>query len=63
MRLILDRDDLCPEHKDTSCSKIKFWHFTSEAQKALKAVGRATFREYDQSNYNAVRLPEEVAGG
>lgn len=54
MKLTLDREDLKPEYQDINCSQTRFEHFTKEAQAAIAAVGRAQFREYDGSNYNAI---------
>jgi len=61
MRLTLDREDLKPEHAGINCSHTKFEHFTEEAQAAIKAAGRAQFREYDGSNYNAIYAPADEA--
>jgi hypothetical protein len=54
MKLTLDRLDLKPEYRNINCSKTKFEHFTIEAQRAIREVGCAQFREYDGSNYNAI---------
>lgn len=54
MKLILDREDLKPQFIDTNCSLTAFEHFKEDVQKAIVAVGRAQFREYDGSNYNAI---------
>ena len=57
MKLTLDRIDLRNEHKDVNCSHTKFEHFKPEVQVAIRAVGRAQFREHDGSNYNAIHAP------
>ena len=61
MKLTLDRDDLKPEYQDTRCSLTRFHHFLPAVQDAVMAVGRATFREYDESNYNAIYAPSQEA--
>lgn len=58
MKLILDREDLRPEHKNISCSKTKWEHFDAYTQEAILTVDKATFQEYDQSNYNVIRAGE-----
>jgi hypothetical protein len=65
MKLIIDREDLKTEHRDINCSQTKFHHFTLQVQQAIREVGRATFREYDGSNYNAIYPPttDEVMRG
>ena len=62
MKLTLDREDLKPEYKDINCSQTKFEHFKLQAQQAIREAGRAQFREYDGSNYNAIYPPtvEEI---
>jgi hypothetical protein len=60
MNLTLDRLDLSQEHIHIACSKTRFEHFSAEAQVAIKAVGRAQFREFDGSNYNAIYPPPTV---
>ena len=62
MKLIIDRDDLKPEHKNINCSQTRFEHFTIQAQQAIREAGKAQFREYDGSNYNAIYPPtvEEI---
>lgn len=57
MKLIIDREDLKPEFQNINCSQTKFEHFTLQAQLAIREVGRAQFREYDDSNYNAIYPP------
>jgi hypothetical protein len=59
MRLTLDRDDLLPEFRDINCSQTKFEHFSNKAQRAIFMVGKATFYEYDGSNYNVIYAPKE----
>ncbi len=54
MRLELDRLDLKEEHRKVSCRKTKFEHFDERSQKAIDAVGRATFYEFDRSRCNAI---------
>lgn len=57
MKLIVDREDLKPEHQDINCSQTRYEHFKPEVQRAIDAVGRATFQEYDGRNYNAILKP------
>lgn len=57
MRLTLDREDLKPEYKDINCSQTKIEHFKMDVKVAIIAVGKAQFREYDGSNYNAIYSP------
>jgi len=59
MKLTLDRNDLLPQHAEIACSLTRFEHFTHQVQAAIKAVGRAQFREYDGRNYNAIYAPKE----
>lgn len=59
MRLTLDRDDLRPEFRDVPCDQTKFEHFTDKAQRAIYMSGKATFYEYDLSNYNVIYVPKE----
>ena len=65
MKLHLDREDLKPEHQGINCSRTKFEHFTLQAQQAIRESGRATFYEYDGSNYNVIYPPsvEEIMRG
>ena len=65
MKLTLDREDLKPEHRNINCSQTKFEHFTLQVQQAIREAGRAQFREYDGSNYNAIYPPtvDEVIRG
>ena len=65
MKLILDRDDLKAEYKDVNCSQTCFEHFVIQVQQAIREAGRAQFREYDGSNYNAIYPPtiEEIMTG
>ena len=60
MNLKIDRDDLKPEYKDINCSRTRFEHFNETTQAAIAAVGRAQFREFDGSNYNAIYPPKEA---
>lgn len=57
MKLILDRMDLRPECEDASCSSIRIHHFKQEVQEVVAVLGRATFREFDGSSYQAVFAP------
>jgi len=57
MKLTLDREDLKPEYENINCSLTRFEHFKVEVQAAIVVVGRAKFREYDGSNYNAIFPP------
>ena len=61
MKLTLDREDLLPQFRGIACSQTSFEHFCEQAQAAIRAVGRALFREYDGRNYNAIYSPM-VAG-
>lgn len=65
MKLTLGREDLKPKFRNVSCSQTKFEHFTLQAQQAIREAGRAQFREYDGSNYNAIYPPtiDEIMGG
>ena len=58
MRLTLYRDDLLPEFKNINCSQTRFEHFSEKAKEAIRLVGKATFREHDHSNYNAIYLED-----
>ena len=62
MKLTLDREDLEEKYKDMNCSQTKFEHFKVEVRAAIIVVGKAQFREYDGSNYNAIFAPSESAG-
>lgn len=59
MKLTLDRLDLLPEHETMNCSRTKFEHFNDKSKRAIAAAGRATFREFNHSNYNAIYPPEK----
>lgn len=59
MKLTLDRLDLLPEHENMNCSRTKFEHFNDKSKKAIISVGRATFYEFDRSNYNAIYPPKK----
>jgi serine/threonine-protein kinase RIO1 len=59
MRFTLDRDDLRPEFRDINYSQTRFEHFTDKAQRAIYMSGKATFYEYDLSNYNTIYAPKE----
>ena len=65
MKLTLDRQDLKPEYRDINCSQTKFEHFTLQVQQSIREAGKATFKEYDGSNYNAIYPPtvDEVMRG
>ena len=54
MRITLDRLDLKPEFKNINCSQTRIEHFKLEIQAVIRRAGRATFHEYDNSNYNAI---------
>ena len=54
MKLTLDRLDLLLEHAETNCSRTRFEHFKPDVRRAVTAVGRARFEEYDRSNYSAI---------
>ena len=60
--LTLDRLDLLPEHAETNCSRTRFEHFKPDVRRAVAAVGRARFEEYDRSNYNAIYPPKPEDG-
>lgn len=57
MKLILDREDLEREYADINCSQTKFKHFRISVQQAIREAGKATFQEYDGSNYNVIYPP------
>ena len=57
MKLTLDRADLKPEFETVNCSNLVYEHFKVAVQQAIRKVGRATFQEYDGSNYNAILVP------
>lgn len=61
MKLTLSRADLRDEHLGVNCSLTKFEHFNDDAQRAMQAMPKrkATFREYDDSNFNIIRAPEQ----
>lgn len=60
MRLELDRLDMTAGFDDTvPCSKIRFKHFDDVAQGAIRAVGSATFYEFDRQNYNKIYPPSD----
>jgi hypothetical protein len=59
MQLILYREDLKPEHIDVNCSLLRLEHFNDTVQRVVGIVGRAQFREYDNSSYNAI-LPDKL---
>lgn len=58
LTLLLYRHDLLPEYRSRNCSQIAFENFKKEVQKAIVTAGKAQFREYDNSNYNAVYPPK-----
>lgn len=58
MKLTLDRLDLQSQFVGIACRLTSFEHFKPEAQAAILAVGRATFMEFDGSNYNAIYPPK-----
>lgn len=62
MKLMLDREDLKPKHRNINCSQTRFQHFIKDVQAAIVVVGKAQFREYDGSNYNAIYPPEITDG-
>lgn len=59
MKLTLDRLDMKNEYRDVNCSQVKFEYFKTEVQLAIRAVGRATFWNWDRKSYNSVRPPKE----
>lgn len=59
MKLELDRLDLESEFEDINCSKTKFEHFKPSAQKAIKAVGSATFWDSDRRNCKRIYPTKE----
>lgn len=65
MKLKLNRDDLKPQFADVNCSQTRFAHFKIQAQQAIREVGKATFFEYDESNYNVIYPPtvDEIMRG
>lgn len=62
MKLTLHREDLRPEYQNINCSQTRFGHFKAEVQSAISVVGKAQFREYDDSNYNAIYLTATPKG-
>lgn len=63
MKLELDPLDLRPEFKKDGdlaipTSTVTFEKLDSQAQAAVKVVGRATFYTFDRQNYNAVYAPK-----
>lgn len=58
MKLTVDREDLKPEFVDTNCSLTLFEYFKKDVQIAILTVGKATFQEYDRSNYNVIYAPK-----
>lgn len=58
MKLILYRDSLRESCQSFNCSQIEFYMFTDEVQAAIRAVGKATFMEYDHTNHNAIYPPQ-----
>lgn len=65
MRLELDPLDLKPEFikkgdQAISTGEVTFAHLSEAAQKAVLAVGRATFHSFDRQTYNAVYPPVNV---
>lgn len=61
MKLTLGREDLKTDFKNINCSQTRFEHFKQEVQNEIIAVGRATFKEDDGSNYNVIFQPENRA--
>jgi len=59
MKLELDRLDLKRKEKGIACSRISFEHLSEKAQEAVRAVGKATFWEFDRRCYNVVYPPAE----
>ncbi len=68
MRLELDPLDLAtefqkmnegePTDQAISTSKVSFEHLNEAAQKAVVAVGRATFFNWTRKNYNTIYPPK-----
>lgn len=57
MDLELDRQDLKPKHRETlNCSQTQFEHFSVKVQRAIRATGKAMFR--DHGNYNRIYPPK-----
>ena len=61
MKLTVDRMDLLPEHENINYRQTKLGYFKPNVQAAIIAAGGATFREYDGSNYNRIRVDEARA--
>ena len=62
MRLMLYEDDLAKEHVDIQTSAVGFSHLNPLAQKAVMAVGKATFFRHEgteQENYNVIYPPKK----
>lgn len=59
MKLILNREDLKPEHVNIDCSKTKFEHFQPAVQAMIIEVGKATFKDW-YDGYNVILVPDSL---
>mgnify|MGYP001610299103 CR=1 FL=1 len=57
MKLVIDRLDLLEQYRNINCSQTRLEHFSPETQKAIMAVGQATFVEFDGRSYNVIYAP------
>jgi hypothetical protein len=72
MKLALDPVDLKPKfqvnrgtfdvpalHPTVNASEVTFDHLCGSAQRAVLAVGRATYYSWDRETYNAIYPPKD----
>lgn len=55
MELQLTNEDLKKEHRHLNASQTRFAHFSPQAQRAIRIVGRAQYVARD--TYNAINPP------
>lgn len=60
MELLLDRSDLLMKHAGIAGSATKFEHFMVKVQKAIMAIGKATF--VTNGNYHIICPPKKQRG-
>ncbi len=60
MKLELYDEDLKPEHKTCNASQTTFDKFTAAAQKAILAVGEATYYTDGRTSYNVIYPPKSA---
>ena len=63
MELILRREDLETENKAMPCSQMVFDSFNNDARHAIFTIGRACFRERDETNCKMIYPPSEEGWG